>query len=261
MAKKNNAEDGEEKKKSSGKLAMVLVILGILLLWIIIFVVIIRADIGGIGTSLRPSLKDIPIVNWVLPPVSDEQLAWEENYPYQDLNEAVDYIKQLELQIDSLTAERDTYQASVMDLQAEVNRLKVFEDNQLAFEERVKDFDKNVVFNSKAPSIDEYKKYYEEINPTTAEEIYRLVLEQLQYDESIQEKATIVKTMKPSQAAATLQEMTADMDWVAKVLLCMKPDESAAIMNKMDQLFVAKIFKKMADMDEEKYNAIVQSLK
>ncbi|MDD5937172.1 MAG: hypothetical protein PUC65_16670 [Clostridiales bacterium] len=259
MAKKESQYDGEE-KKSSGKLAIILVITGILLAWLIILAVIIRTDTGGIGTSLRPALKDVPVLNWVLPPVSDEQIAWEENYPYKDINEAVDYIKQLELQIDSLTAERDSYAGSVAQLQVEVDRLKKFEDSQMAFEERVKDFDKNVVFNSKAPSIEEYQKYYEAINPTTAEEIYRLVIQQLQYDQAIQEKAKIVKTMKPSQAASVLQEMTADMDWVSKVLLCMKADECAAILDKMDQLYVAKIFKKMADMDEEKYNAIVQSL-
>lgn len=260
MAKNKSAEDGEEKKKSSGKLATILVVLGILLVWLILFVVIIRADIGGIGTSLRPALKDVPVINWILPPVTDEQIAWEENYPYSNINDAVDYIKQLELQIDALTVERDSYMGSVSELQTEVDRLKQFEDAQIAFEERVKDFDKNVVFNSQAPSVEEYKLYYEAINPTTAEEIYRIVLQQLQYDQSIQEKAKIVKTMKPSQAAAVLEEMTADMDWVAKVLLCMKPDECAAIMDKMDQLYAAKIFKKMADMDEEKYNAIVQSL-
>jgi flagellar motility protein MotE (MotC chaperone) len=260
MAKKKEVDDNIEKKKSGGVLFTTLVIIGILIAWIILFIVIIRSDVGGIGTSLRPALKDVPVINWILPPVSEEQVAFEENYPYQDLKEAVGVIKQLEVQIDTLTKERDDAATQIADLQAEVERLKVFEDQQLAFEERVKAFDKNVVFNDKAPSIEEYKAYYEEINPTTAEEIYRLVLEQLQYDESIIEKANIVKTMKPSQAAAVLQEMTADMEWVAKVLLSMKIDECAAIMDKMDQLYVAKIFKKMADMDEEKYNAIVQSL-
>jgi flagellar motility protein MotE (MotC chaperone) len=250
----------EEKKKSSGKLITILVILGILLAWIILFIVLIRSDVGGIGTSLRPALKEIPVVNWILPPVSDEQIAWEENYPYQDITEAVEVIKQLELQIDSLSSERDTYSTQIAELSAEVERLKVFEEQQAAFEERVKAFDKNVVFNDKAPSIEEYQAYYEAINPTTAEEIYRLVLEQLQYDETILEKAKILKTMKPSQAAAVLQEMTADIEWASKVLLSMKSEECAAILDKMDQLYVAKIFRKMADMDQEKYNAIVQSL-
>lgn len=260
MAKKKEVDDMGEKKKSGGALFSTLVILGILLAWIVLLIVIIRADVGGIGTSLRPALKEVPVIQWILPPVSDAQVAFEENYPYQDLSEAVEVIKQLEVQIDTLTKERDDYAAQITDLQAEVERLKVFEDEQLAFQERVKAFDKNVVFNDQAPSLEEYKAFYEEINPTTAEEIYRLVLEQLQYDSSIIEKAKIVKTMKPSQAAAVLQEMTADLEWVAKVLLSMKTDESAAILDKMDELYVAKIFKKMADMDEEKYNAIVQSL-
>ena len=40
----------------------------------------------------------------------------------------------------------------------------------------------------------------------------------------------------------------------------MKPDESAAILNKMDQLYAAKLFKKMSDMDEERYNSIMSSM-
>lgn len=261
MAKDIEKDELEEKKKSGGKLTLILVVLGILLIWIVLFVILIRSDVGGIGTSLRPALKDVPVMNWILPPVSDEQIAWEEDYPYSNLTEAVEVIKQLELQIDALTSERDAYGSQIAELTADVERLEIFEELQTAFEERVKEFDKKVVFNEKAPSLEEYKAFYEQINPTTAEEIYRLVLEQLQYDKAILEKAKIVKTMKPSQAAAVLQEMTADMEWVSKVLLSMKAEESAAILDKMDQLFAAKIFKKMADMDEEKYNAIVQSLR
>lgn len=260
MAKMKNSPEGNEKNKSGGKLGIILIILAILLSWLIIFAILIRVDVGGIGTSLRPILKNVPVVNWLLPPVSDEQIAFEENYPYKNLTEAMDYIKELETQIDTLITERDTKQTRITELQQEVDKLKTYEEEQAAFEERVKIFDKNVVFNSNAPDAETYKQYYEEINPTTAEEIYRLVLEQLEYDNAIQEKATILKTMKPSQAAAVLEEMTADMDWVANVLLTMKPAESAAIMDKMDQLYAAKIFKKMADMDEEQYNAILQSI-
>ena len=176
------------------------------------------------------------------------------------MTDAVNRIKELELLVDSLNAENEEYKTLNVELQAEVDRLRVFEDNQLAFEERVKDFEKNVVFNSKAPEIEEYKKYYEEINPANAEEIYRLVIESLKYDEAIEEKAKILKTMKPSQAAAVLEEMTADVEWIAKVLLTMKPEESAGILNKMDQLFAAKLFKKMSDMDEERYQSILSSM-
>lgn len=261
MARRNKGDENEsENKKIGGKVITAIVIALILLIWLTILGLIIKLDLGGLGTTLRPALKDVPGLNLILPNVSDEQLAWEENYPYANMTEAVEQIKNLEQQVDTLTDDNSDYKTLISDLQTEVERLKVFEDNQLAFEERVKQFEKNVVFNSNAPDIEEYKAYYEEINPTTAEEIYRLVVESLQYDEAIQEKAKILKTMKPSQAALVLEEMTADTEWISKVLLCMKADESAAILNKMDQLYAAKLFKKMANMDEERYNAIQSSM-
>lgn len=262
MAKRKNTTDfeTEDKSKIGGKLFTAIVVFLIILVWLAIFGFIVKLDIGGLGTSLRPALKEVPVLNLILPTVSDEQLAYEENYPYANMTEAIEQIKTLELQIDSMTSQNKEYESLITELRAEVERLKVFEDNQLAFEERVKEFDKNVVFNSNAPDIKEYKAYYDEINPTTAEEIYRLVLESLQFDAAIEEKAKILKTMKPSQAAAVLEEMTADVEWAAKVLLSMKPDESAAILNKMDQLYAAKLFKKMSDMDMERYNSIMSSM-
>ena len=147
-----------------------------------------------------------------------------------------------------------------MELQNEIARLKVFEDDQAAFEERVKRFDVNVVYNSQAPDVEEYKKYYEEINPETAAEIYRQVVEQLEYDEAIKEKAKILKTMKPGNAAQMLQEMTADIEYSCKLLLCLKTDEAAAIMDKMDTLFRARIMQTMDDMDEAWYQKIQSNL-
>lgn len=263
MAKRRKNDEFEvdnEDKKVGGKVLTAIVIFLILVVWLAIFGFVIKLDIGGLGTTLRPALKNVPVLNLILPNISDEQLAWEENYPYSSLEGAIERIKELELLLDEATSKNETDRSKIAELQAEVDRLSVFEENQLSFEERVKEFEKNVVFNSKAPELEEYKAYYEEINPTTAEEIYRLVLESLQYDEAIEEKAKILKTMKPSQAAAVLEEMTADVGWAAQVLLTMKPDESAAILNKMNQLYAAKLFKKMSDMDVERYNSILSSM-
>ena len=133
---------------------------------------------------------------------------------------------------------------------AELERLKVFEEKQSEFEVEEYEFEKNVVFAEAAPSIEEYKKYYEEINPANAERIYRQVVEQLQYAGAIQEKANIYKSMEPEAAARILETMTADVESVAKILLAMKPKESAAILAEMDHVLAAKITKKMLDMDE-----------
>jgi len=114
------------------------------------------------------------------------------------------------------------------------------------------EFDKNVVFAEAAPGLEEYKKYYEEIDPANAELIYRQVVEQLQYSEAIKEKADIYRVMDPEAAALILETMTADVEAVAKILLAMKPKESSKILAEMDHVLAAKITKKMLDMDEER---------
>jgi hypothetical protein len=252
MAKKNkNNDDNKEKSIGSRILAFILVLL-IIFIWLAIFGVLIKLNVGGFGNSiLRPLLKDIPVINQILPDVTDEQIAYENDYPYQTLEEAVARIKELELINESLTSSNTTDADLISDLQAEVSRLKVFEENQIAFEDRVLDFEKNIVFAEAAPDIEEYKAYYASINPTNAEEIYRQVIEQLQYSEAIKEKADIYRKMKPENAAEILEIMTADIDLVAQMLLAMKPTESSLILAEMDPTAAAKITKKMLDLDAD----------
>ena len=261
--KKGNQDQEKEKKKSSGKIVSFLIVLLFLLLWIITFAFLIKLDIGNLGTSLRPMLKDVPVLKYLLPAVPDDQVAFEENYPYYSLGEAINRIIELEGEIDGYQKSEENYrkqilalQQQIADLQAENARLKVFEDEQEAFAERVREFDRLVVFADNAPSIEEYRKFYEEINPTTAEELYRQVLEILAYDDAIQEEAKRLVQMKPSNAAAILEEMSASIELVANYLLCMKTSEAAAIMQKMDTLYAAHIMQKIADMNEEKMEEI-----
>jgi len=253
MAKKDKAKAGDNNKKEGNKLITVLIALLIVIIWLAIFGILVKLDVGGFGSGvLRPILKDVPLINQILPDVSDEQIANENDFTYHSLPEAVAKINELELTIEEMTQNNIGSSTQTTDLQAEIERLKVFEENQLAFEERVKEFDKNVVFAEAAPDITEYKNYYEQINPTIAETIYRQVIEQLQYSDAIQEKANIYKSMDSKAAAVILETMTADIESVAQILLSMKPKESAAIMAEMDNVMAAKITKKMLDMDAEK---------
>ncbi|HWT76299.1 MAG TPA: hypothetical protein VN258_16490 [Mobilitalea sp.] len=257
MAKKNKEENKE--KKEGNKILTVLIALLIVIIWLAVFGILIKLDVGGFGSGvLRPILKDVPVINRILPSVSDTQVADENNYEYSSLAEAVAKIHELEATIADMDKTSTDSNSTVADLQAEIDRLKVFEDNQKAFEARVAEFDKNVVFADAAPSIEEYKKYYEAIDPTNAAEIYRQVVEQLQYSDAIQEKADIYKSMEPAAAAQILQTMTADVESVAEILLSMKPKESAAILAQMDSVVAAKITKKMLDMDAAKLASVTQ---
>lgn len=252
MAKKNK-DVSKDKDKEGNKVLTILIALLIVIIWLAIFGFLIKFDVGGFGSGvLRPILKDVPIINRILPDVSEDQIAEENNYEYNSLPEAVAKIKELEQMITDMTQNNVENSAGTEDLQAEIDRLKVFEENQLAFEERVAEFDKNVVFADAAPEIEEYKAFYEAIDPTNAENIYRQVIEQLQYSDAILEKANIYKSMDPQAAAKILETMTADVESVAQILLSMKPKESAEILAEMDNVVAAKITKKMLDMDAEK---------
>ncbi len=259
MAKKDKSGNKEQKdpkeKKEANKILTILIVLLIVLIWFAFFGFLIKLDIGGFGSGvLSPILKDVPIVNQILPNDTITRVADKGTNTggYKSLEEAVAKIKELEKTIDSMNTDKTDSAQSVADLQAEIKRLKVFEENQKAFEAKVAEFNKNVVFADAAPNIEEYKKYYEQIDPTNAAALYQQVVEQLQYSDAIQKKADIYKNMDPAAAAKVFETMSADIENVSKILLCMKPKESAAIIAEMDPVVAAKITKKMLDMDAEK---------
>lgn len=70
------------------------------------------------------------------------------------------------------------------------------------------------------PDIEEYKKWYEQISPDNAAQIYKEVCEKIQYSQKIQDWATTYAAMDAADAAAIMQEMTGDTDIVSKILLC-----------------------------------------
>lgn len=252
MAKNKNTQDG---KKSHTVLYTIIVLL-IILFWLAIFAIFIKLDIGGLGTMLRPVLRDVPIINQVLPEQTEAEIAEENDYPYNSLAEAIARIKELEAELADAQSATSDFADTIADLEAEVERLKVFEDNQLEFEERVEAFDENVVFADEAPDIEEYKQYYEEISPDNAAEIYEKVVKQLQYDEAIQNNAEMYRKMKPANAAKILEEMTGDTESVAKILLCMDSKYSSLILAEMDPINAAKVTKKMLDVSTEMLDEI-----
>lgn len=263
MAKKKKAEEKDiNEKKGGGTIITIIVVTLIVILWIAILAIIIKLDVGGLGTTLRPTLKNVPVLKTILPNVSPEVEAFENDYPFTNLGQAFEAYKQLEAELEAEKAlNADTSSTDkIAELEAEVARLKVFEDNVLEFEERVKRFDYQVVFNSKAPAIEEYDSFYHEINPDTGEEIHEIIARMMVYDEGIQKQADYLKTLKPAQAAAILEESTADIERIVKIFKCMKDDEAAEIINKMDALYAAKILQKMDDMAYEDMEGLMNEL-
>lgn len=250
MAKKKDADfaDLENVEEGKGnKIVNLLIGIVVIIIWLGIFIIMIKLDIGGFGSNvLRPILKDVPIVNSILPDASDGQVADENNYSYSSLSDAINRIKELELELDSLKSTNEANSKYIAQLEAEVNRLKVFEENQKEFEKSKLEFDQNVVFAKNAPSIEEYVKYYEGIAPDNAAKIYQEVVEQMQYDEKITAQGKRYAKMDAAKAATVLDIMAAaDINTVCEILGSMKEDNAAAILGEMEAAMAAKITKKM----------------
>lgn len=240
--KKKDKIEGEERE--DGKMSSILIGVIIVIVWIGIIIALIKFDVGGFGSSvLHPIFKDVPIINAILPEVEEvEELP--EDYPYKSLADAIKYIKELEVEIQEDEEKIAAYEEEIKDLQAEVDRLKIFEQEQEEFQLVKEKFYDEVVFGTESLDYDYYKQYYEEIEPEYAEKLYKQVLAQYFKDERYEELADAYEVMKPKKAAAALYEMTGDLDKVVTILECMETEPRAKILDALsdlDAVFCGKI--------------------
>lgn len=243
--KKNKKKKGQDidDEDSGGKLSTVFLTLLIIIVWLAIICLLIKLDFGGFGsTILKPILKDIPYINMILPETPAEE-GQDSEYPYTSLSDAIEQIKYLELQIQELQESGGS--AEVSKLKAEIKRLKAFEEAQTKFETARKSFYEEVVFGDKSLGAEEFKKYYESIDPANAEELYKQAVQKVEADKQVKDYAATYANMKPKQAAAALEQMGDDMDLVAKILQNIEVDQRAKIMDAMSSSFAAKITKVM----------------
>lgn len=234
-------ENTEEEEGSSSKLAVALVTLVIIIVWLAILALLIKWDVGGFGsTVMRPLLKDIPYVNRILPD-SEDDLSTEEDYPYKNMDEAVAYIKELEQELAQAQQGSSENSAYIADLEAQSQKLKEYEANEATFEEEKEKFYNEVVFSDQAPDIEQYKEYYESIDPDNAELLYKQVVEQQQTDSKISDYVKGYSQMKPKEAAAIFDTMTDNLNLVAQILENMDAQSRADILGKMNSDTAAKV--------------------
>lgn len=237
----------DEEETSSGSVFVVTFV--IVLIWVAILCLIIKLDFGGFGSNvLTPVLKDVPVINLILP--NNSEVAVDEDDAeayggYSNLREAVDYIKELELELERAQSAQSDSSDEVARLKAEVERLKTFEDSQVEFQRIKTEFYEEVVYADKGPGIEEYRKYYEEMDPATAEYLYKQVLQQTEESDDIQEFVKAFSSMKAKEAAAILEEMTDNMELAARILNGLDAEDRGKIMGAMDPSIAARLTKIM----------------
>jgi len=243
--KKGNDEINDEEE--SGALSIILVTLFIVLIWLAILGLLVKLDVGGFGSGvLTPVLKDVPIVNRVLPGYNPNiegngfGTGEEIEGGYTDVDSAVSRIKELENQLTEAQQTNNDLRLANDELQKEIDRLRTFEDNQVEFEKIKDEFYNEVVFSEKAPDASEYQKYYEQIEPANAQILYKQVVAEEETDKKVQEYAKAYSSMKPKDAAeifnVMVQSSGADGDayLVARILEACGPDARGEILGAME---------------------------
>ncbi len=247
-AKELAAQEAELDSDSAGSnVGVFFVTLLLVVIWLGITVLLIKLDVCGIGTNIvAPVIKDIPVLNKILPADSiTETDDTESYYGYGSLSEAVDQIQYYEGQIDEQLSTIEAQEEQIAALTAEVERLQTFEDNQVEFQRIKTEFYEEVVYSENGPGVEAFMEYYESMDPETAELIYQQVVTQENYDAEIEEYAQAYSEMKPKEAAGIFEAMTDDLDLAAKILGAMQPDDRGKILGVMDPEVAARITKIM----------------
>lgn len=239
---KDSIEELEQEETVGSKIMVGFVTFLIILIWLAIFGVLIKFDVGGFGSSvLYPVLKDVPYLNKILPEKTSVTIPGSTEYQYDSLDDAIDRIKELELELDTSNAALESEKAANEELQTQNSELLLYKEEQVNFEVLKQKFYEEVIFSDEAPDINEYKTYYESIDPENAAVLYKQVVEQVQYDEKVNEYVKTYSAMKPKEAAAIFNTMTDNLQLVADILQKMDASSRAKIMGKMDPTTAAKV--------------------
>ena len=195
---KGNAPEEDEDEKGGGRLILVLTTILIIAIWMGIIGILIKTDVGGFGsTVLYPLLKDVPYVNKILPQPEEtvEQTEGTE-HQYGSLSEAISQIKELEKELDEASSTNKNDKKKIKDLKAQIKDLSKYKEDEAAFEKEKEKYYEEVVFSDQAPDIQQYKTYYESIDPENAEVLYKQVVEQITYDSQVEDYAKTYSNTK-----------------------------------------------------------------
>lgn len=240
-AKADRDELEDENESTGNKFVLFVVTLLVIVIWLGIIALLIKTDVGGFGsTVLYPYLKDVKYVNKILPEVSSDADV-DTEHQFDSIDDAVNRIKELELQLDEANSSLTTDSETIDSLQSQVDELSTYKEAEAEFEAEKEKFYEEVVFSDQAPDISEYKTYYESIEPENAEVLYKQVVEQLQASQEISDYATTYSSMKPKEAAAIFDTMTDNLSLVADILQAMDAESRADILGKMNADTAAKV--------------------
>lgn len=227
--------------------SVVVVTIFIIVIWLGILCLLVKMDVGGFGSNvLAPVLKDVPIINKILPSESGIETTKDKAYGgYNSIKDAVEQINSLDKQIEQLQKTNTSYAEQIEALKAEVQRLQTFENSQVDFQRIKEQFYEEVVYAENGPGEDAYRRYYEEMDATTAEALYKQVIQEEAVNNRMKDYVAAYGNMDAAKAAAILSAMTDNLNLAAEILESLSASTRASILAEMDPSIAAKLTKIM----------------
>lgn len=236
IEKKSKKEKKAKKKKAkSGTGLKVFIVLVVLL--------IIGALVGVVGFNLfnirdkylASTLQKIPIVKNLV------TLPETENTTEVTADELTAKINDLESQLNAVQKKLDDSNKNLDLKQTEIDRLKVFEQQQTDFKAEKEKFDTTIALSDPAS----YAEYYEQISPDLAEQLYPQAKAEAEKQKEVSKYLSVINEADESSSAKALEQLIpSDLDLVVAILKNVKKEKSGAILSEMSAENYAAVMKR-----------------
>ncbi len=239
--------DNQKPQKAKGSLIKgILIVILTLIFLLLLFLALLRFNVFGLGTTLGPSLKNLPLSQFYLPPEvfvtvevdpeTGEPIVAE---PEETPEELKEIIKLTEAELKKKEEEVDILLKQVQSLKAENERLAVFEQNQLAYEKDKQELDALIVSSGDQAA---FADWYQKMNPDNAARLYQKTMVDLAVQQELEQLTKVYAEMKPKPAAKVLESMsTTRLEMVAMIIKNLDTDQAGKIMSELEPKVAARI--------------------
>ena len=186
-------------------------------------------------------VQNVPIVGTMIIPLEDEvPLAVDRGAPR---NELIAEIERLELALRESNERFDLLNDSIADLNSEVNRLRLFEEERLVLNMEREEFDRRIAEGDPA----NFAEFFENMNPENAEALFAEIIATQQQDRELRRFINTFSAMEDVDAAAIAEEMLArgEMRLVVRILSNLRPEQAGAILASMEPENAAAVASQM----------------
>lgn len=253
-------QGSDQGEKPGGIVHSIIVVLSALLVVAVVsfgvFYFAAKNNINGFADTVRPQIKDHPILKLALPAEPEPDDPDDPNYLTQKelLKKYAEYRAKAKKLEESLTAANATIEQVKNDTKLVTDSESILKENQ-ALLETIKEEQAQLEIEKKTISeliargnTQDFKDYFQMVDKATAEAIYEEILFQDAKDEDKVALAKPFSVMQPKSAATVLTELfTKDKETLLDIFEGLMPNATALILEQMDANTAAEITKLLAD--------------